>query len=68
MRRKRHGRKAREAVEGFLAVLCYAGEAVGSCATFPSWGRHPRKPQKAQEGTEGKLGTVEAMEEGKKAI
>lgn len=63
MRQKQHGRKAREAVEGFLAVLCW-----GSCATFPSWGRHPRKPQKAQEGTEGKLGTVEAMEEGKKAI
>ena len=55
-------------MEGFLAVLCYAEEAGGSCATFPSWGRHPRKPQKAQEGTEGKLGTVEAMEEGKKAI
>lgn len=53
-----------EAVEAFLAVFL-AGEAVPrSLAGEGILGSH----RKAQEGTEGKLGTVEAMEEGKKAI
>ena len=56
--------EARLAVEAFLAVLCLAGEAVPRSNTGEGILGSHRKPQ---EGMEGKLGTVEAMEEGKKA-